>query len=494
MTAALKNLIGGKWTVPNTDQVHRILDPSDGRTVVGELRYSSEEEVDQAVRAAREAFPLWRDTPVIKRCRILFTIKERLEQRATEIAECIVRENGKLLAEAEGEVRRGIEVVEFAAGMPSLAKGDFIEDIAARVDGYVYREPLGVVAGACPFNFPAMIPLWMLPVAVACGNTFVLKPSERCPMTTTLVAEIFKDGGLPDGVLNVVQGDGSTFRRLIASPDVDAVSFVGSTAAAESVWRSAALEHERVQALGGAKNYLVVMPDAAVEETVKAAIGSACGCAGERCMATSVLALVGDTGTILEKIVAAAKGLKLGNGLDPATGMGPVISAEHKKRVEEYIALGVTEGAKLLLDGRGASVPKRPGGFFVGPTILDDVRPEMRVAREEIFGPVLSVMRFRDLDEAIEAANSSLYGNGASIFTSSGGAARKFRNSIQCGMIGINAGVPAPMAFFSFGGFKKSIFGDMKSHGTEAVEFYTQRKAVIERWFGDGKTGSVWSK
>ncbi len=495
MVGQLMNLVGGKWVDQSATERHQIVNPADGRTVVAEFGLSAPEDVAKAVAAAVEAFPAWRTTPVVRRCRILFHCKELLEQRVSEIAELLVAENGKLLGEAEGEIRRGLEVVEFAAGMPSLSKGDFIEDIATRVDGYIYREPVGVVAGACPFNFPAMIPMWMFPVAIACGDTFVLKPSERCPASATLVAEIFTEGGLPDGVLNVVQGARETFEALIAALEVAAVSFVGSKAASESVWKMAARYHKRVQALAGAKNYIVVMPDADVEETVKAVIRSSYACSGQRCMAASVLVLVGkEAESVLDRVVEAAKALKLGSGMDSSTGMGPVINAQAKQRIEEYIELGLREGANLLLDGRGAQAEGLPNGFFLGPTIFDEVTSDMQIAREEIFGPVLSVMRAKDLDEALGLANSSPFGNGASIFTSSGGVAREFRNRIECGMIGINAGVPAPMAFFSFGGFKDSFFGDLRAQGPDSVEFYTRKKAVIERWLGTGPTDSVWSK
>jgi len=490
----LKNLIGGRWIDPSGGPHRPILNPADGETVVAQLRYSTETDVKQAVAAAAQAFGDWRDTPIVRRCRILFHCKELLEQRSDQIAQLIVAENGKTISEAEGEVRRGIEVVEFAAGMPSLAKGDFIEDISTRVDGYIYREPLGVVVGACPFNFPAMIPLWMFPVAIACGNTFILKPSEKCPATAAMLAEIFSDGGLPNGVLNVAHGARDTFEALIAEPQVAAVSSVGSTVAAQNVWQTAARHHKRVQALGGAKNYIVVMPDAAAEATAKAVIGSAFGCAGQRCMAASVLVLVDRAERMLERIVETATTIKLGNGMDRTTTMGPVISAASKQRITEYVGIGVAEGAELLLDGRQARVDTWAKGFYVGPTILDHVKPDMRIARDEIFGPVLSVMRAGNLDEALDLANNSPYGNGASIFTASGGAAREFRNRIECGMIGINAGVPAPMAFFSFGGFKNSLFGDLRAHGPDAVEFYTRKKAVIERWFEAGTPGSVWGR
>lgn len=495
MAKQLKNLVGGKWVDQSAKERLKIINPTDGETVLAEFAYSTPADVDKAVAAAKEAFPAWRAMPVVRRCRTLFHIKELLEQRAGEIAELLVSENGKLLREAEGELRRGIEVVELAAGMPSLGKGDFIEDIATRIDGYIYREPLGVAVGACPFNFPVMIPMWMFPVAIACGNTFVLKPSERCPASATLVADIFKEGGLPDGVLNVVQGAGETFQALITHPDVAAVSFVGSTPVAESVWKTGANHHKRVQALAGAKNYILVLPDADLEQTVAGVIHSSYGCSGQRCMASAVMVLVGkEAEPILKRVVEEARGLKLGNGLDSSTGMGPVINARAKQRIEDYIELGLEEGARLILDGRGVKVEEFPKGFFLGPTIFDQVKPDMRIAREEIFGPLLVVMHAKDLDQALEFANSSPFGNGASIFTSSGGAAREFRTRMECGMIGINAGVPAPMAFFSFGGFKNSFFGDLRAHGPDGIEFYTRKKAVIERWFGTGPTGSVWGK
>jgi malonate-semialdehyde dehydrogenase (acetylating)/methylmalonate-semialdehyde dehydrogenase len=494
MTRRLKNLIGGSWIEPSGEKNHQITNPADGETVVAELSYSSHKDANTAVAAAKAAFPEWRATPVVKRCRLLAHIKEILEQRKDEIAGLLVAENGKLLSEAQGSVRRGLEVVEFATGMPSLAKGDFIEDIAAKVDGYIYREPLGVVVGACPFNFPAMIPMWMFPVALACGNTFVLKPSEKCPATGTLLVQIFQEAGLPDGVLNLIQGDRHAFEALITNPDVEAISFVGSTPAAQNVWETGTAHHKRVQALGGAKNYILVMPDADPDAALQAIIGSTYGCAGERCMASSVLVLVGDCGDLLDRVLEAAGNLPLGDGMESSTGMCALVTSEHRSRVEDYIRIGVEEGADLRLDGRGATVANLPNGYFVGPTVFDNVKPEMKIAQEEIFGPVLSVMRAANLEEGIELANRSQFGNGASIFTSSGGAAREFRNQIQCGMIGINAGVPAPMAFFSFGGYKSSIFGDLRAHGPDSVEFYTRKKAVIERWFEQGKTGTVWGK
>ena len=489
----LNNLIGSKWSFPRGKK-WKVVNPADGTTVLAEAAVSTQKDVSDAVAAAAAAFPAWRDTPVIKRCRILMHFKELLEERMEELAECLVKENGKLLAEARGDLRRGLEVVEFAAGMPSLAKGDFIEDIAKNIDGYNYREPLGVVVGITPFNFPAMIPLWMLPVAIACGNTFILKPSDKCPMTATKIVEIFLEAGLPEGVLNVIHGRGEASKALIEAEEVAAVSFVGSTAAATAVWKTGTGAGKRVQALGGAKNYLVVMPDADPAATVKAIMGSAFGCAGERCMATSVLVTVGDCSHIVNAVVKAAQSLRLGDGLDKNAQMGPLITGIHKKNVEAYIEKGISEGADLLLDGRNAEVKGLEKGHFLGASIFNKVKPNMTIVKEEIFGPVLSVMQAETLEQAIELANRSNYGNGASIFTASGGAAHRFRKDIQCGMIGINAGVPAPMAFFSFGGHKESIFGDLKTQGTDSVEFYTKKKAVIVRWIESGASGSVWGK
>jgi len=494
MAKKVQNFIGGKNVSGSQAELHQIVNPSDGKTVEFELNYSSAEDVNTAVQTAKAAFPAWRDTPVMKRCRTLFHVKELLEQRIDEIADTLARENGKAVSEAEGSIRRGIEVVEFAAGMPTLAKGDYVENIATRIDGFIYREPLGVVAGACPFNFPAMIPLWMFPVAIALGNTFVLKPSEKCPATATKLVEIFKEGGIPDGVLNVVQGDKIAFESLITHPEIKAVSFVGSTPVAKYVWETGTKHGKRVQALGGAKNYIIVMPDASEADTISAIIGSSYGCAGERCMASSVVVFVGEAENLLPKVINAAKAIKMGDGLDKSTQMGPLVTKEHKARVVDYINIGVKEGAKLLLDGREAKVPGRENGFFVGPTIFDNVTSDMRIAKEEIFGPVLCVMRAKSLTEAIKLANTSVLGNGASIFTESGAAAREFRSTIECGMLGINSGVPAPMAFFSFGGHKNSMYGDLRAHGPDSVEFYSKKKTVIERWNGGKETGNIWGK
>ena len=493
-THQLTSFIDGR-SVPRSSAPVEIYNPAHGEAggVLASISYADAAVVRQAVESAARAFTRWRDTPIVKRCRILFRCKQLLEEHADELARLIVQENGKTFCEAEGEIRRGIEVVEFAAGMPSLAKGDYIPDIAGRVDGYMLREPLGVVTGACPFNFPGMIPMWMFPVAIACGNAFILKPSDKCPLTGTRLAELFTEGGLPDGVLNVVQGGGEVFQMLIEAPEVRAVSFVGSTPVAESVWELAGKNHKRVQALGGAKNHNLILPDAEPASTIDALIGSAYGCAGERCMATSVAVLVGNAADLIPDLIEAARALKLGDGLNEQTTLGPLISEAQKSRAIDYLRIGQDEGAKLILDGRDAEAPDG-GGHFLGASILDHVTPDMRVAREEIFGPVLCLMRADSLDQAIDLANASAFGNGASIFTASGGAAQHFRTRIQAGMIGINAGVPAPMAMFSFGGHKASLFGDLRAQGPDGIEFYTQKKSIIERWPERGPTGNIWGK
>jgi malonate-semialdehyde dehydrogenase (acetylating)/methylmalonate-semialdehyde dehydrogenase len=399
----------------------------------------------------------------------------------------VVRENGKLLSEAKGSVRRGIDVVEFACGIPSHLMGQTLPDVARDVDSYVVREPVGVVAGIPPFNFPAMIPLWMMPIAVACGNAFILKPAEKAPLTGTRLVELFAESGLPPGVVSAVQGGKEVSRRLITNPNVQAVSFVGSSAVAESVYKTAAAHGKRVQALGGAKNHLIVLPDADLQRSMAALIGACFGCAGQRCLAGSVLVAVGDQAqqdAVIDGFVSAARQLRLGDGFDEAATLCPVLNVEQRQRILVAIERGAQEGAKLLLDGRGAVAPGRPHGCFVGPTVFDHVRPDMFVAREEIFGPVVSVLRAQDLDEAIRLTNRSRYGNSVSLFTQSGAAAREFRERIQAGLLGINLGVPAPMAFFSFGGWKGSMFGDLNAHGPDAVAFYTRKKVVTERWFG----------
>ncbi len=477
-------------------RTRQLLNPADTREVVAAVREASPAQVDEVCAVAARAFPAWRATPPPDRARVLFRFRESLEERFDELARLIVRENGKLLSEARGSLRRGIDVVEFACGIPALLMGRTLPEIARHVDSYAILEPLGVVVGIPPFNFPAMIPLWMAPLAVACGNTFVLKPAEKAPLTGTRLMELFQQAGLPEGVVNVVQGGKEVSERLLADPHVQAVSFVGSSAVAGSVYRTAAAHGKRVQALGGAKNYLIVLPDADLPRSIPAMIGACYGCAGQRCLAGSVLVAVGERAeqdAAVEAFTAAARELKPGAGLDENATLCPVLSLEQRQRILDAIERGVREGARLVLDGRGVSVSALPGGCFVGATVFDDVKPEMFVAREEIFGPVVSVLRARDLGEAIELANRSRYGNSVSLFTRSGSAAREFRARIQAGMLGVNLGVPAPMAFFSFGGWKESFFGDLNAHGPDAVAFYTRKKVVTERWFGAEAPREGWS-
>jgi malonate-semialdehyde dehydrogenase (acetylating)/methylmalonate-semialdehyde dehydrogenase len=481
------NLIGGAWQAGQGPTTRRIANPVDTKETVAEVREASSAQVDEACNVAAKAFPAWRAVPAPDRARFLFRYRELLEQHFDDIARLIVRENGKLLSEARGSLRRGLDCVEFACGIPAQLMGRTLPDVSRNVDSYVVLEPVGVVAGIPPFNFPAMIPLWMMPAAVACGNTFILKPAEKAPLTATRLVELFAETGLPEGVVGVVQGGKEVSERLLGNQHVQAISFVGSSAVAEQVYRTGAANGKRVQALGGAKNHLIVLPDADLERSLPALIGACYGCAGQRCLAGSVLVAVGDhkrQEEIVQGFVKAAKDLVLGEGLDDKAGMGPVLNTDSVKRISDAVERGVKEGAKLLLDGRSPKVASYPDGCFVGPTVFDGVKPEMFVAREEIFGPVVSVLRVKDLDEAINVSNLSRYGNSVSLFTQSGSAAREFRARIQAGMLGINLGVPAPMAFFSFGGWKASLFGDLHAHGPDAVAFYTKKKVVTERWFG----------
>jgi malonate-semialdehyde dehydrogenase (acetylating)/methylmalonate-semialdehyde dehydrogenase len=489
------NLIGGRKVGGAGPHSRRIGNPADAAETVASVREASPQQVDQACACAHEAFPAWRATPPPERAQALFRYRQLLERHFDELAELIVLENGKLLSEARGSLRRGIDVVEFACGIPSLLMGRTLPNVSRDVDSYVVLEPLGVVAGIGPFNFPAMIPLWMMPIAVACGNTFLLKPAEKAPLTGTRLVELFLQAGLPAGVAGAVHGGKEVVEGLIANAHVQAVSFVGSSAVAESVYRLASSHGKRVQALGGAKNHLIVLPDADLGRSMPALIGSCFGCAGQRCLAGSVLVAVGEPAqqeTVVSAFVQAAQQLKPGNGLNPAATLCPVLSPEQRTRILEGIERGIKEGARMILDGRKVSVPSHPRGCFVGPTIFDRVTPEMSLVREEIFGPVVSVLRACDLNEAITLSNRSRYGNSVSLFTQSGAAAREFRDRIQAGMLGLNLGVPAPMAFFSFGGWKGSFFGDLNAHGPDAVAFYTRKKVVTERWFGGETPKEGW--
>lgn len=481
------NFIGGQWVAGLGPHTRLIRNPADATEVVAEVREASMAQIDEACAAASRAYTGWRAVPAPERARVLFRYRQLLEARVDDLATLVVKENGKLLSEARGSVRRGIDVVEFACGIPSLLMGKTLPEISRDVDSYVVREPLGVAVGIPPFNFPAMIPLWMMPLAVACGNSFVLKPSEKAPLTGALLTSLFAESGLPPGVVSVIHGGREVAESLIANEHVRAVSFVGSSAVAESVYRTASATGKRAQALGGAKNHLVVMPDADLARSLPALIGSTFGCAGQRCLAGSVIVAVGDRARqddVVNRFVYSAQTLRLGDGMDPASELCPVQSHEHRDRVIGWVERGIAEGARLVLDGRRLASPSHPNGAFLGACVFDDVAPEMAIAREEIFGPVVVTLRARDLDEAVALANRSAHGNSASIFTQSGAAVKTFRSRIQCGMLGVNLGVPAPMAFFSFGGWKQSLFGDLNAHGPDAIEFYTRKKVVTERWFG----------
>ena len=448
------------------------------------------EDVDAAVSAAAAAFPAWAATPPLQRARVLFNYLQLCRRHADEFAAVVTREHGKTFLDAQGEVARGIEVVEFAVGIPQLLKGEFTDQIARGIDAWSMRQPLGVVAGITPFNFPVMVPMWMFPVAIACGNTFVLKPSERDPSASLLHARLLKEAGLPDGVFNVVQGDKVAVDALLDHPGVEAISFVGSTPIAEYIYARGSAKGKRVQALGGAKNHMVVMPDADMDMAVDALIGAAYGSAGERCMAISVAVAIGDAGDRLVAALAERTArLKIGDGMQDGAEMGPVITRAAKERIERLIGQGVEEGATLVVDGRGHQVAGCENGFFVGGTLFDHVKPEMSIYQEEIFGPVLCVVRLPDVGSAVKLINANEYGNGVAIFTRDGGVAREFVRQIEVGMVGVNVPLPVPMAFNSFGGWKRSLFGDHHAYGPEGVRFYTRHKAVMQRWPDSASAG-----
>jgi malonate-semialdehyde dehydrogenase (acetylating)/methylmalonate-semialdehyde dehydrogenase len=459
-----------------------VFNPATG-AVVAQVVLANLDEVNAVVAAAKAAAPAWAETAPLKRARIMFKFKELLDQHHKEIAALITREHGKVLSDAMGEVTRGIEIVEFACGMPQLLKTQFSDNIGGGIDNYNLRQPLGVTAGITPFNFPFMVPMWMAPLAIATGNTFILKPSERDPSCALLIADLLKKAGLPDGVFGVLQGDKVAVDGLLQHPDVSAVSFVGSTPIAEYIYSEGTRLGKRVQALGGAKNHLVVMPDANLDQAVDALMGAAYGSAGERCMAISVAVAVGD---VADKLVAAlvprVKTLIIKNGMEADAEMGPVVTAVHKAKIEGYIADGIAEGAQLLVDGRGFSVPGHEGGFFLGGTMFDHVKEGMKIHREEIFGPVLCIIRVPDFASAVELINRHEFGNGVSLFTSDGNTAREFSRRIQVGMVGINVPIPVPMAWHSFGGWKRSLFGDQHAYGEEGIRFYTRYKSVMQRW------------
>ncbi|MFZ6758903.1 CoA-acylating methylmalonate-semialdehyde dehydrogenase [Undibacterium sp. Ji50W] len=452
-------------------------------SVQGQVALGTTQDVDMAVAAASKAFPSWSNTPALSRARVLMAYLNLLQQHTDEFAHLLTQEHGKTLADAKGEVARGIEVVEFAIGIPQLLKGEYSEQIARGIDACSMRQPLGVVAGITPFNFPVMVPMWMFPIAIACGNTFILKPSERDPSASLLHAKLLKQAGLPNGVFNVVQGDKTVVDALLDHPEVQAISFVGSTPIAQAIYARGCANGKRVQALGGAKNHMVVMPDADLEMAVDALMGAAYGSAGERCMAISVAVAVGSAAdALVDAMAARVKSLKINNGLAPDAEMGPVITHAAKQRIENLIGDGVAEGAKLVVDGRNFTVPGHEEGFFCGGSLFDHVTPEMTVYKQEIFGPVLCVVRVPDMAAAADLINKHEYGNGVAVFTRDGGTAREFVRMIQVGMVGVNVPLPVPMAFHSFGGWKRSLFGDHHIYGPEGVRFYTRVKAVMQRW------------
>jgi malonate-semialdehyde dehydrogenase (acetylating) / methylmalonate-semialdehyde dehydrogenase len=486
----LGHWIGGKHVADETARRGEVFDPARGQ-VARHVALAGADTVGQAVAVARDAWADWRTSTLTQRARVLFAFRELVAGARDELAGLIVAEHGKVHADAVGEVQRGLEVVEFACGIPQLLKGGFSEQVSTGVDSYSLRQPLGVVAGITPFNFPAMVPMWMFPVAIACGNTFVLKPSEKDPSVSLRVGELWAEAGLPDGVFNVVNGDREAVDTLLTHPDVAAVSFVGSTPVARHVFTTATEHGKRVQALGGAKNHMVVLPDADVDDAADAAVSAGFGSAGERCMAISVVVAVGDVGDRLVAAIADRVGdVVVGPGDDPRSGMGPLVTADHRDRVAGYLDAGRIAGADVVVDGRDLDVDGAPDGFWLGPSLVDRVSPDSDVYRDEIFGPVLSVVRVDTFDEALALVNANPYGNGTAIFTASGGAARRFRAEVEVGMVGVNVPIPVPMSYYSFGGWKDSLFGDTHVHGTEGVHFYTRGKVVTSRWPDDGPTGA----
>jgi len=474
--------INGRAVAGTSERYGEVFNPAFG-TVSAHVPLASVAEVAAAVAAAKAAYPAWSEMAPLKRARVLFKFKQLLDEHVDELAAMLTREHGKVFSDAKGEVTRGIEVVEFACGIPNLLKGQYTEQVGGGIDNWSVRQSLGVVAGVTPFNFPMMVPCWMFPIAIACGNTFVLKPSERDPSVPVRLAELLKEAGLPDGVFNVVHGDKEAVDALIEHPDVEALSFVGSTPIAEYIYAQGTARGKRVQALGGAKNHLVVMPDADLEQAVDALIGAAYGSAGERCMAISVAVAVGQVADqLLEKLVPRVRALVVKNGMEPDAEMGPLVTGVHHAKVTAYIEEGVRAGATLLVDGRGHSVAGHEQGFFMGGTLFDHVTPNMKIYQEEIFGPVLAVVRVADFASAVQLINDHEFGNGVACFTSDGGVARAFARQIKVGMVGINVPIPVPMAWHSFGGWKRSLFGDHHAYGEEGIRFYTRYKSIMQRW------------
>ena len=481
-TTTVGHFSGGRRCAGNSERTQDVYNPALGKAA-RQVVLGDGEDVRQAVAAASAAFAGWADTPPIRRARVMNRFLQLMNEQRETLAAMITAEHGKVFTDAMGEVERGIDIIEFACGIPQLLKGDYTEQVSTGIDNWTVRQPLGVVAGITPFNFPCMVPCWMFPVAIAAGNTFILKPSERDPSAAIFMAELLKQAGLPDGVFNVLQGDKVVVDALVEHPEVKAISFVGSTPIAHSIYQRGAQFGKRVQALGGAKNHLVVMPDANIERTVDALVGAAFGSAGERCMAISVAVLVGEVAdAVMPLLEERTRNLKIANGMELDAEMGPIVSGEALKRIEGYIGTGVEEGATLVVDGRGHRVAGHEDGFFTGGTLFDHVTPTMRIYKEEIFGPVLCCVRVNDLAEAVQLINAHDFGNGVACFTSDGNVAREFARRIEVGMVGINVPIPVPMAWNSFGGWKKSMFGDMHTYGEEGVRFYTRQKSVMQRW------------
>jgi len=478
----IKHFVGGKVTSGNSERKGKIFNPATGEQE-SEVILASKADLDGAVEIAQKAFETWSLNPPLQRARIMFKFKELIEKNFDELAKLIVSEHGKVYEDAKGSLIRGLEVVEFACGIPHLLKGEFSENVGTNVDSYSMRQPLGVAAGITPFNFPAMVPMWMFPLAIACGNSFILKPSEKDPSCPMKLAELLHEAGLPEGVFNVVNGDKEVVDAILTNQSIKAVSFVGSTPIAKYIYENAAKNEKRVQALGGAKNHLVVMPDCDLDGAVNGLMGAAYGSAGERCMAQSVAVAVGDVGDeLVSRLSKKAEALKIGPGMDKSSEMGPLVTKEHLEKVKGYVDLGVKEGAKLVLDGRNLKLQGYENGFYIGGCLFDHVNTDMRIYKEEIFGPVLSVVRVKTFEEATKMINEHEYGNGVSIYTRDGDAGRTFASKIQVGMVGINVPIPVPMAFHSFGGWKRSLFGDSGTHGMEGVKFYTKLKTITSRW------------
>ena len=478
----IEHFIDGKIVSGTSDRKGKVFNPAIGKQE-SEVRLGTKQDLDLAVQKAKKAFETWSNVTPIQRARIIFKYKEIIEKNSDLLAKLIVSEHGKVYEDAKGSLTRGLEVVEFACGIPQMLKGDFTENVGTNIDSWSVRQPLGVCAGITPFNFPAMVPMWMFPMAIACGNTFVLKPSEKDPSCPLKLAELFSEAGLPDGVLNVVNGDKEVVDAILEHKDISAVSFVGSTPIAKYIYENAAKNEKRVQALGGAKNHCVVMPDCDLDQAVNGLMGAAYGSAGERCMAQSVAVAVGNVGDkLVDELSKKVEALKIGPGMDKNSEMGPLVTKEHLERVRGYVDLGIKEGADLVVDGRDIKLQGYEDGYYIGGCLFDNVKKDMRIYKEEIFGPVLSVVRAKDFDEALNLINDHEFGNGTSIYTRDGDAGRTFANQIKVGMVGINIPIPVPVAFHSFGGWKRSLFGDQHMHGPEGVRFYTKLKTITSRW------------